>query len=54
MCHQVAEKIFKAYYTKLKEETPPFVHKLTYLATHGGFDGLLSEEQQLFIEELEL
>ncbi|GHT44762.1 DNA-binding protein [Bacteroidia bacterium] len=53
MCHQVVEKIFKAFYTKLKEETPPFVHKLTYLATHGGFYELLSEEQRLFIEDLE-
>ena len=32
MCHQVIEKIFKAYYTKQKEETPPYTHKLIYLA----------------------
>jgi HEPN domain-containing protein len=53
MCHQVVEKIFKAYYTKLKEVTPPLVHKLTYLAHHGDFFTQLSEEQQLFIQELE-
>jgi HEPN domain-containing protein len=23
MCHQVVEKIFKAYYSKMKAETPP-------------------------------
>jgi len=32
MCHQVIEKIFKALYSKLKEDTPPFSHKLVYLA----------------------
>jgi HEPN domain-containing protein len=53
MCHQAIEKIFKGYYTKLTEETPPFVHKLTYLARHGNFYELLTEEQQLFVEDLE-
>ena len=53
MCHQVIEKIFKAWYSKLKEETPPFTHKLIYLAQHGGFYDLLSEEQIDFILEIE-
>jgi HEPN domain-containing protein len=53
MCHQVVEKIFKAYYSKLQEDAPPFIHKLTYLARHGSFYELLTEEQRLFIEELE-
>ena len=53
MCHQVIEKIFKAYYSKIKEETPPYTHKLIYLAQHGGFFDLLSEEQIGFVLELE-
>ena len=53
MCHQVVEKIFKAFYAKLKEEIPPYTHKLIYLAQHGGFDDLLSEEQINFLLEIE-
>jgi HEPN domain-containing protein len=51
-CHLIIEKIFKAYYTKLKEDTPPFKHKLDYIAQQGNFYEMLSEEQQDFIDEL--
>ncbi|MDR3133563.1 MAG: HEPN domain-containing protein [Prevotellaceae bacterium] len=44
MCHQVVEKIFKAGLAKLKEETPPYVHKLALLARRAGFYEMLSEE----------
>lgn len=53
MCHQAIEKIFKAYYSKLKEDTPPFVHKLIYLSMRGGFFDLLDEEQVNFVLEVE-
>ena len=53
MCHQVIEKIFKACYSKLEEETPPYTHKLIYLAQHGEFYDLLSEEQVDFVLEIE-
>jgi len=53
MCHQVIEKIFKAFYSKLKEETPPFSHKLVYLAKQGNFYDNFSEEQKLFIDQME-
>ncbi|MCL2435035.1 MAG: HEPN domain-containing protein [Lentimicrobiaceae bacterium] len=49
MCHQVIEKIFKAVYTKCKEDTPPYTHDIEYLAVKGGFYETLSEEQQDFI-----
>jgi HEPN domain-containing protein len=52
MCHQVVEKIFKACYSKLKENTPPFTHDLEYIALTSGFYEILSEEQQDFIGEL--
>ena len=53
MCHQSIEKIFKAHYSKLKVETPPYTHKLIYLAQHGGFYDLLSNEQINFVLEVE-
>ena len=52
MCHLSVEKIFKACYSKLKEDTPPFTHDLEYLAMQSGFYENLSEEQQNFIGEL--
>jgi HEPN domain-containing protein len=52
MCHQAVEKIFKGYYSKLKDETPPFTHELPYLANKGGFYNFLSEEQKDFIDRL--
>lgn len=32
MCHQVIEKILKAYYWNFIGEEPPFIHNLTILA----------------------
>jgi HEPN domain-containing protein len=49
MCHQVIEKIFKAAYTKLKEDTPPFIHNLVILARKSGIDQEFSDEQKRFI-----
>ena len=53
MCHQSIEKIFKAAFSKIKEETPPFVHKLTLIAKQGDFYGQLSEKQKDFIDQME-
>ena len=53
MCHQVVEKIFKAYYEKRKEETPPYSHKLILLAQQGDFYDELNEEQIDFLLEIE-
>jgi len=53
MCHQVIEKIFKAAFSKIKEDTPPFVHKLTLIARQGNFYEQFSEEQKDFIDQLE-
>ena len=52
MCHQGIEKIFKAVYTKCKEDAPPYTHDIEYLALKSGFYEALSEEQQDFIGEL--
>lgn len=53
MCHQTIEKCFKAYFTKLKSETAPFSHSLSYLAKKGDFYELFSEDQKDFIDQVE-
>jgi len=52
MCHQVIEKILKAGYVKLKNDTPPYTHSLLHLADLTGLNELFSEEQKLFISTL--
>ena len=52
MCHQAVEKIFKGYYAKAKNDTPPFKHDLDYLAQQSGLYNLLNKEQISFIEIL--
>ena len=49
MCHQVIEKIFKAGYVKMKNETPPYIHDLPRLAVLAGFYDLFSDEQKRFL-----
>jgi len=53
MCHQSIEKIFKALFTKIKDETPPFVHNLSMISQKGDFYKELSDDQKNFIDELE-
>jgi HEPN domain-containing protein len=53
MCHQAIEKIFKACFAQLKEDTPPFIHKLATLARQAGFYDRLSDEQKEFVDELD-
>jgi HEPN domain-containing protein len=53
MCHQTIEKAFKAYYTKVKSETAPYKHSLSYLARKGDFYESFTESQKEFIDQLE-
>jgi HEPN domain-containing protein len=53
MCHQSIEKILKAYFTKLKSETAPFSHSLSYLAKKGDFYESFTEAQKDFIDQIE-
>lgn len=53
MCHQVVEKIFKACYIKLKAESAPYSHSLSYLAKKGEFYESFSDDQKDFIDQLE-
>ena len=52
MCHQAVEKIFKGYFAKVKNITPPFKHDLEYLTQQSGLYSLLDDEQITFIEVL--
>ncbi len=53
MCHQTIEKAFKAYFSKLKSETAPYSHSLSYLAKKGEFYDLFTEQQKEFIDQVE-
>ena len=53
MCHQVIEKMLKAYYTFRLEEVPPFIHNLTILAKRSNIYDEMSDSQQDFIIFLE-
>jgi len=53
MCHQVVEKILKAYYADQKNALPPFIHNLFKLASVSNLHLLLSKDQLDFLDELE-
>ena len=53
MCHQVIEKILKAYWSHTLEEPPLKIHSLSRLAEKSGLDKAMSEEQLDFIDMLE-
>lgn len=53
MCHQVIEKMLKAYWSKVLDEPPLKIHSLSRLAERSGIDSEMSEEQRNFIDMLE-
>jgi HEPN domain-containing protein len=53
MCHQVIEKILKAYWSKVTEEPPLKIHSLSRLAEKTSLDQMMTEEQLEFIDFLE-
>lgn len=52
-CHLTIETVFKAYLTKIKDEMPPYIHKLARLAQLSGFYDEMNDEQKDFIYKLE-
>ena len=52
-CHLSVETIFKAYFAKHKNETPPYIHKLALLAQLSGFYDDMKNEQKDFIYKLD-
>lgn len=53
MCHQVTEKMLKAYFTYTQNSFPPYIHNLSKLAMQAGLDSEFSEQQKDLLEELE-
>lgn len=53
MCHQVIEKMLKAYWTKVSEEPPLKIHNLSRLAEKTNLDKYMTEEQLDLIDTLE-
>lgn len=53
MCHQVIEKMMKAYYVKSQGEMPPYTHNLELIARKSSLAGSLSQEQLSFIRRIE-
>lgn len=53
MCHQVIEKLLKAYWSSVLEEPPLKIHTLSKLASKTGLDKMMSEEQLDLIDILE-
>jgi len=53
MAHQAIEKILKAHFVKVTDETAPFSHSLSLLAKRSDIYKRFSEEQKDFIDLLE-
>ncbi|MDE5595792.1 MAG: HEPN domain-containing protein [Muribaculaceae bacterium] len=53
MCHQVIEKMLKAYWTYVMEEPPLKIHSLSRLAEKTGLEDDMTEVQLDFIDALE-
>ena len=52
MCHQVIEKMLKAYWTATSDEVPPYIHEHKRLAEISGLYQQMSDEQRFFLEEM--
>lgn len=52
MCHQAIEKSLKAYYQFTKNEIPPKIHNLLFLADNTGLLVLMTEEQIDFLTKI--
>ena len=49
MCHQVIEKVLKAYWTATRDDDPPYTHSHAKLLDCCGLKDQLTEEQLRFI-----
>lgn len=50
MCHQVIEKMFKAYWTATRDDVPPYIHEHKRLAEICGLYGKMSDAQRDFLQ----
>ena len=49
MCHQVIEKVLKAYWTAVRDDDPPYIHDHKRLAEGCGLYQEMNEEQRIFL-----
>ena len=49
MCHQVIEKVLKAYWTAVRDDDPPYIHDHKRLAEGCGLYQAMTEEQRIFL-----
>ncbi len=52
MCHQVVEKMLKAWWASAKDSTPPHTHSLVTLPTLSGLFDLLDPAQRTLLDTL--
>lgn len=52
MCHQVIEKMLKAYWTATREDVPPYIHEHKRLAELCGLYQIMSDDQRDFLQEI--
>ena len=52
MCHQVIEKMLKAYWTATHDDVPPYIHEHKRLAELCGLYWKMSDEQRDFLQEI--
>ena len=52
MCHQVIEKMLKAYWTATRDDVPPYIHEHKRLAELCGLYSQMSDEQRDFLQEI--
>ena len=50
MCHQVIEKVLKAYWCGTQDDDPPYIHNHSRLAQGCGIWDDLTDEQKDFLE----
>lgn len=50
MCHQVIEKVLKAYWAATQDAEPPYTHNLERLAMGCGLSKEMNEDQLHFID----
>ena len=53
MCHQVIEKMLKAYYAKVTGQMPPYVHNLELLSNKAGLTEQFDQGKLDFIRRIE-
>jgi len=53
MCHQVIEKILKAFYWKILKDEPPYIHNLSILSKKTELFDRFSADQKDFLDYLE-